>query len=272
MSHPIRAVALLALRNEALYLPRCLEHLYHQGIETCIIDNGSTDESLDIAHAYRDKGVFRIEHLPFDGHYEWKKILRLKQELAFEIDAHWFIHHDADEIREAAKPHSTLLKGITAADKAGYNAVNFDEYVFVPTSAKEHYEGKDYVADMHYYHFIEPFPRQRLNAWKKTGEQVDLISSAGHQVKFPGLSVYPTPFILRHYIFLSLSHAIEKYGKRVFLLDEVKQGWHKKRAGFLPEQLLIPKPDQMSKLSSEENWDKTAPWENYDCLFGNPFR
>lgn len=49
-----RIVALLAIRNEALYLEKCLDHLYQQGIEVCIIDNGSTDNSLEIAKSFKD--------------------------------------------------------------------------------------------------------------------------------------------------------------------------------------------------------------------------
>ncbi|MCT7967819.1 glycosyltransferase family 2 protein [Laspinema sp. D1] len=103
----MRVVALLTVRNEERYLGRCLEHLYSQGIEICLIDNGSTDKTLDIAQSFLGRGVFRIEHFPFKGCFELEKILLNEEKLAVEIDADWFIHHDADEIREAPSPYKT---------------------------------------------------------------------------------------------------------------------------------------------------------------------
>ena len=94
-------VALLTIRNEALYLEKCLEHLYQQGINTCVIDNNSTDNSLDIAKSFINRGVVQIETLPFEGYFDLIKQLEIKEKLASEINANWFIHHDADEIREA---------------------------------------------------------------------------------------------------------------------------------------------------------------------------
>src|ERR1700674_1338054 len=125
----MRIVALLALRNEAVYLPACLGHLAAEGIETCIIDNGSSDRSRDIAESYRDRGVFKIVEYPYPGFYDWAGLLKLKEQLAATIEADWFIHHDADEIREAPRPWRTLAEGIRAVDRAGWNAINFDEFV-----------------------------------------------------------------------------------------------------------------------------------------------
>ena len=72
-------VALLGIRNEALYLEKCLDHLYQQGISTCIIDNNSTDNSLDIAKSFTNRGVIQIETLQFDGYFDLFKILKYKE-------------------------------------------------------------------------------------------------------------------------------------------------------------------------------------------------
>ena len=104
-------VALLTIRNEALYLEKCLEHLYQQGINTCVIDNNSTDNSLDIAKSFINRGVVQIETLPFEGYFDLIKQLEIKEKLASEINANWFIHHDADEIREAPKTFANLYQG-----------------------------------------------------------------------------------------------------------------------------------------------------------------
>ncbi len=137
----MRIVALLTARNEELYLVRCLEHLFSQGIETCFIDNDSTDTSREIAERFLKRGVFRLERQPYLGYYDHVGLLSLKEKLAGDIDADWFIHCDADEIMEAPSPFASLRAGIESVDAAGFEAINFDEFVFVPTANTENYEG-----------------------------------------------------------------------------------------------------------------------------------
>src|SRR6185369_10333214 len=183
----MKVVALLAVRNEERYLERCLEHLHQQEIETCLIDNGSTDRTPEIARSFLHRGVIRIEHLPFTGVFELGTQLLCKERLAAEVEADWFIHYDADEIRQAPKPYATLRAGIEAVDRSGYNAIDFDEFVFLPTTDEESFEGHDYVEAMRYYYYFEPDSpdRYRINAWKKQPE-IDLHTFAGHKVIFPG--------------------------------------------------------------------------------------
>lgn len=264
-----RVVALLTCRNESLYLDRCLQHLYEQDIETCIIDNESEDDTVAIAKRFINKGVFRIETQPYEGYFDLVAQLKLKQKLATEIDADWFIHHDADEIREAPTSFKTLYEGINAVDKQGYNAINFDEFVFLPTSNEEKFEGTDYVKEMQYYYFFEPFPNRRINAWKKLDVDVDIVSSGGHMAKFDGRKLYPENFILRHYIMLSREHAIWKYyTSRVFSKQEIKErGWHGKRATFSPDKVVFPDKTLLKKINSHPIiWDYSDVWKAHEFL------
>ncbi len=57
----LNIVALLTVRNEELYLERCLQHLADEGINTCVIDNESTDLSLEIARAFIGRGVVAVK-------------------------------------------------------------------------------------------------------------------------------------------------------------------------------------------------------------------
>lgn len=256
----MRIVALLALRNEALYLGRCLEHLAGQGIETCVIDNGSTDASRAIAESYRGRGVMEIVDYPYPGYYDWAGLLRMKEDLASTIRADWFIHHDADEIHEAPRPWSTLAEGFAAVDREGYNAVNFDEFVFFPTRDEDDFEGKDYVAAMQHYYFFEPRTWHRVKAWKNAGVRVDLVTEGGHRVGFTDQRIAPTPFILRHYIALSPGHFLRKYRQeRFYSKHEVEErGWHGWRAGLEPQRFRLPDASEM-KTVRDGFWDRSDP-------------
>src|SRR3989344_4112502 len=265
----MKVVALLTVYNEELYLRRCLEHLREQGVETYIIDNESTDRTAEIARAFLNRGVIAVETLPRRGMFELEVILRREEELAAELGGGWYMLYDADEIRQAPDPHRTLVEGIQAADRAGYPAINFDEFVFLPTSLDESCERRDYVEAMRYYYFFSPSPLQRLNAWKNLGRPVDLHSSGGHHVAFEGLRVYPEPFILRHYMVLSYEHAVRKYCERVYSEREIaEQGWHRARAGRGPEQIGLPDRRMLKEVSSDGAWDRSDQWTVHPIFHG----
>ncbi len=263
----MRIVALLAARNEALYLERCLAHLHSQGVETCVIDNGSTDATEAIARSFVGRGVFRIDSLPYKGFFDLVEQLQCKERLAREIGADWFIHVDADEIREAPAPWRTLREAVTAVDVQGYNAINFDEFVFLPTSDSESFEGTDYVERMRYYYFFEPAPLRRINAWKRSPRPVELTMSGGHQVQFEGRRIFPENFVLRHYIVLSRDHAIAKYGRdRVYSSAEIEERrWHGVRARFDAANLKFP-DRAVLKCVDSGRWDRTDPWRRHSFM------
>ena len=267
MKPKLRIVALLTVRNEALYLARCLRHLHEQGIETCVIDNESTDDSRKIAEQFIGHGVIRIETQPFEGYFDLVGQLSLKEKLCKEIEADWFIHHDADEIREAPLPFKTLYEGILKADQEGYNAINFDEFVFLPTADDESFEEADYVETMRYYYFFEPVKLRRVNAWKKTDQTFDLVSSGGHIANFEGRKIYPENFILRHYVALSRAHAIAKYGReRVYSSEEMEtRGWHRARANANIEAIRFPSPDELHQVSDGQ-WNKSFPRKQHSIF------
>lgn len=265
----LRIVALLTCRNEELYIKRCLTHLHKQGIETCLIDNESNDNTLKIAKKFLRKGLFRIVTQPYPGYFDLVAQLKLKEELIKEIDADWFIHHDADEIREAPTPYKNLRKGIEEADKQGYNAINFDEFVFLPTTFEENFENMDYVKKMKYYYFFEPSPLRHIKAIKKMNNPIDIVSTGGHRINFEGIKIFPENFILRHYVVLSKEHAINKYCKeRIYSSTEIKErGWHGSRATFTPDKLCFPNKGVLKNINSVI-WDKTDVWKRHTFLEG----
>lgn len=267
----MRVVALLAVRNEALCLERCLAHLHAQGVETCVIDNESTDATQAIARSFLGRGVFRIDHLPYKGFFDLVEQLQCKERLAREIDADWFLHVDADEIREAPTRWRTLAEAIGAVDAQGCNAINFDEFVFLPTSDSDAFEGTDYVERMRYYYFFEPDALRRINAWKRQAQPVELTSSGGHRVQFEGRRIFPENFILRHYIVLSRGHAIAKYGRdRVYSSAEIdERGWHGARPRFDPGMLKFPDKALLKRVD-RGLWDKSDPWRTHSFMEAVP--
>lgn len=262
----MRVVALLATYNERRFVEPCLEHLQAQGVGTYLIDNESSDETVAIAERHLDRGLLGIEEFPHAGGYDWRGLLRRKEELARELDADWAIHLDADELRLPPPGQPTLAEALTRADQEGYNAVNFFEFTFVPTRESPDHDRPDFQRTLRtYYPFCASFPH-RLNAWKiAAAPEPDLTSAAGHRVRFPGLRMYPVSFPMKHYLFLSAPHAIEKYVDRSYDPEEVASGWHGWRAGLTEADIRLPSEAELRRTRTDDDLDASNP-SLYHCL------
>ncbi len=253
----VRLTAIIAVRNEALYLRRCCEHLEHHGIRFAIIDNDSTDDTRDIAESFSGRGLVCVVSHPYPGFYDWTGLLTRKEQLARRLDSDWFIHLDADEIPEPPHRHESWLERLTAVDATGYNAINFDEFVFVPASEGERHEGGDYVRDMHTYYFFAPRPERLIRAWRRT-DDIDLAGSAGHAAHYGDRRVFPENFVLRHYIALSMDHLRRKYlRERVYAPAEVAKGWHAMRSRITETMLQVPPAAELVDIRSDGGWNRS---------------
>lgn len=255
----MRIVALIAAYNEARFIGGCLDHLHEQGVEAYLCDDGSTDDTVAIAERRRGRGLLGLESLPRDGTYRWRPLLRRKEELATTLDADWFLHLDADEILLPPPGHATLRDAFTAADAQGYNAVELAELTFVPTRESPDHDHPDFRRTMLWYYPFASTPQHLLRGWRRQPQRVDLTSSGGHAVAFPGRRIFPERFRLRHYLFLSREHAREKYERRRFEAGEVRDGWHSWRPWLRVDALRLPSAAELRVARSDDELDPSSP-------------
>ncbi len=197
--------------------------------------------------------------------YQWQKILMRKEQLADEIEADWLMHADPDEIRIAPNSSQTLAEALQEVDQKGYNAVNFMEYTFLPVRESPEHDNAEFQKTMRwYYPFAQRHPH-RLNAWKKQPRRwpgarrflSELVHNRalGRSIRelaryrrtcdsIRGDQALPVDFKLKHYIVLSLEHAIQKYVKKAFDPKEIA-GSHGWRATAKEHEFLLPSQSQM---------------------------
>lgn len=254
----MRIIALLATYNEERFIGNCLNHLIEQGLEVYLIDNCSSDNTVSIASKHLGQGVVGIETFPRDGTFALRPLLLRKEELATQLEADWFMHVDADEIRVAPAAQS-LVDAISNVDSQGYNAINFLEYTFVATQESPDHDHPNYLQTMRwYYPFLPRFPH-RLNLWKRQSQRVDLASKAGHVVSFPGLKMYPQSFAMRHYIALSHAHIARKLLPRKYPADAVKRGWHNNRRNLTADIFVLPFKKDLRMYIEDSQLNPTEP-------------
>ncbi|OFV94014.1 MAG: hypothetical protein A3G76_13910 [Acidobacteria bacterium RIFCSPLOWO2_12_FULL_65_11] len=226
-------VAIVAAYNEADIIEHVVSDLIDQGIHVYFLDDGSTDRTVAIVEPYVGRGVLAIERITgsaADGGptgFEWERILLRKTQLARELDADWFIHHDADEFRESPWSHLSLKDAIRRVDALGWNAIDFAGLDFWPVH--DRFQAGDDVRDAFaFYVEAAAYDRVQIRCWKKTAD-LDLVSSGGHDARFHGRKVFPVRFILRHYPIRGQAHGERKIfheRRDRFLERERARGWH----------------------------------------------
>jgi hypothetical protein len=260
MSASLRILAIIAAHNEADIIARTIEDLVDQGIEVYLLDHASTDGTADAARAFLGRGLLRIEPYPDASiapeeanRYSQGAIMSRKEQLARELEADWFITHDADEFRESPWSHLNLREGIELVDRLGFNAIDFQVLNFWPT-----HDGLEAGGDVReaflYYVPGDPWDKVQVKCWKNTGQHVDLASIAGHDARFEGRRVFPIRFLLRHYPIRSQAHGVRKvFEQRLprFAAEERARGWHVQYDSFQKDHSFIRDPSSLRLYDPE---------------------
>jgi Glycosyl transferase family 2 len=264
----VKIVAIVQCYNEQRFIGSCLDHLAEHGISAYLVDNESTDDTVAIAESRLGKNLIGIETLARGGHFALHEQLVRKEELAQSLEADWLIHLDADEFRVSPDRGQSLSQAIAEADEAGFNAINFLEFVFVPTRENPDHDHPDFLRTMRSYHPFLPKLPHRLNAWKRQDGPVELAHSAGHVVRFPGLHMAPRSLYSRHYLFLSLDGAGRKFGPDRYAPEEIASGWHGWRARMTPATIELPSERDLRTYVADHLLDPSEPYKRTAQVLG----
>jgi hypothetical protein len=233
----MKAIAFMYVYNEADILPWTVKHLLDNGVDVHLIDNWSTDESRGLAmHLAREMPArVTVSTFPYDEPVtvSWFDMLQHVEELALAAEEYgyqWVINHDADEIRTSRNPGEKLIQAIQRADDRGYTVLNHELRLWRLSSPCE-YDG-----------LIDPrlvFTQEQKNhvdhrlchmkCWKQPhGVRVDIASSGGHRIAFPGVNVSPEKLILNHYPLRGLEQQRRKLASRKnrWAQSDRARGWH----------------------------------------------
>jgi hypothetical protein len=253
MPRALTITAILAAYNEEDVIGAVLADLMGQGVRVHLLDQGSTDGTVEEARRVQRDGLLEVEHLEGQD-FSLARIIRRKEVLAAELKTDWIVNADADEIRESPWPGISFADGIEAVDRLGYNAIDFAVINFLPVH--DGFRKGDDPREV--FRFYEPggaFDRLQVRCWKKEPGALDLVSTAGHEARFPGRKVFPLRFLLRHYPIRSQAHGERKVFRERrdrFAADERARGWHVQYDGLPEGASFLREP---SSLIPYDPWD-----------------
>ncbi|WP_378126965.1 glycosyltransferase [Cohnella boryungensis] len=252
LSAPIKVAAIVTAYNEEDIIYQAIKKLLDQQIQVYVVENWSTDSTYEIVNTFHTHpGFLGCERFPANGpdsHFNWKKILDRVVEVTQGMDADWFIHNDADEIRQSPWPDKNLSEAIGYVDRMGYNAINHILIEFYPTD-NAYSPTMDHEQHFRYFDYgkVESDFIQ-IKAWKRTDQQVDLSKRGGHQALFEGRRVFPYLFVSKHYPYRSQQHAEKKIfrdRKARYAPEELAEGFHTHYDGYSQGQQFVRDPQQL---------------------------
>jgi glycosyltransferase involved in cell wall biosynthesis len=255
-NYPFRVVALISAYNEEDIIVPCLQYLIKQGLEVYLIDNWSTDSTVELAGEFLGKGLLAIEKFPKrrpSAHFVWKDILSRIEQLTAELEADWFVLQDVDEIRTSPWPGLSLRDAILKVDREGFNCIDHTVVTFHPLD-NDFPAGGDFETYFRYFEFSDrPGQFIEVKAWKNLGRRISLSPSGGHEVRFDGRRMYPFRFLLKHYPIRSQAHGDKKIfreRKPRWLAEETAKGWHTHYDHIDKGHSFLRRPDDLQLFNA----------------------
>jgi hypothetical protein len=230
--------AILMARNAAPTLARLLDHMEANEVPVTFIDHGSTDATREIAAERLGRSVVALIDEPFRGVFDLTRQLALKREIAESLAAGWIAHLDADEFPCSPRPDETLRAFLARQPGDGVEAVDCDEYVYLPLSEEDEHAPESFPETM--VHCLRFRNRDRKQRFFRRGVPLDQwLRTGGHFVSWKSA---PEAMPLHHYIGLSLDHLRSQYLGRVFSRGDIEKGWHFNRRALDPGFVRPPAP------------------------------
>lgn len=251
----LKTLAIMHVFNEEDIIEKTIKHLLEQKVDIYILDNWSTDDTYNIVKNMQAKNPERImvekypAEEPKEKYYEWEKQLHKTEEISKKLDYDWYIHYDADEIRQTPYNNVTIQDMISYVDQLGYNAINTTVLDFRLTSKEDDIFAKDAYFEIG----RKPSHFEQIKTWKKC-DDIDLASTGGHWAKFKNQKVYPLKIINRHYPLRNIKQAEKKVFKdRLprFEKEKKEKGWHSQYDKISQEKDFIYEKQNLNKYEKD---------------------
>ncbi len=257
----VSSCGILLCYNEEHLLRESMTHYLTQGIDLVIVDNESTDNSLEIAlelqqHSPGPGTVRAVESFESHG-FEWKRLLRFCNDYAHQKLSHydWLLLIDADAFFCSPVRGLSLPGFMTEAHSRDYTALNGALYNFYPTD-RDGPQSASLLSRQRHFDRIErdriDLPQERIFAYRP---DLDFARGNGHVVTFGDKRVFPIAYHYRHYGWTSFEQGKQKVfrdRKPRYITEERNFAVHPPYNGLLPLREDFVKPHKTLSAYDED--------------------
>ena len=230
----MQITALLCVRNELPYLKLVLPYLAGERIEVVLIDNGSTDGTLDAIRNGDFPNVIRLETFPYAGGFDLSRQLEIKWAIAKSLLA------TGSSIRTPTKFCMRRQAGAAFVTTSSRRICQFQRAQLQRArhAASRSASGRHLPQQQEL--LLLRAETDAADEGVETNRQSRAGKSGGHTLQGEDVNVYPQRMLLKHFIVRTQEHAYEKYLHRTFSSTDLEKGWHKNRLNFTVDNLRIP--------------------------------
>lgn len=265
-----RILGFISCYNESDLIDEVLQFYARAEVPVVFIDNGSTDGSQEIAQQYLGGEV--LEYVRHDSEeYDLKEMLDLCLAVVERHAPDWIMHIDADHLYEPGRGYDSFHHQVEDAEQHGYNVIDFDEFVFLPTTADD--PTLPHVYDrIKYYALRDPgetntpsdhgplLLQPRLYQYQAG---MNISNDGGHTIFYPddAMRVHPVRGVLRHYMFRSVEQGRRKLRERRARYSRAgrARGWHTQYDTWgADDASFLRDPATLTRRVEGEPWRKEA--------------
>jgi len=157
----LKIIGMLSVYNDSDIIKELIEYYISQGLNLVIVDNDSTDNTVEICNEFVGSGVNKIISFP-SKLWDLYNSQKIQYDLALLQNPDWVIKIDSDEFFESGKNNFSLKEVIVEVNNLGYNLIQFDWFNFFLTD-NDNYSGKSVKERLPYYSWASDF---LYRAWK----------------------------------------------------------------------------------------------------------
>ena len=228
-----KPLAIVTTYNDVDIIKGIVEENINQGQELIIIDNWSNDgtwEELEKLKLNREE-ILKLYRFPLNGpslDYNWKELLKFKEEIAIQYPNRWIFHQDSDEVTLSPFDDIEIKYVLASIKDFGFNCVTLRMLDFAPVD--DYFVQGNPVEYFKYYRYITKYSYDRQEKiWYQNNEKVNLNQNAGHELIFEGKNTYHIRFPRLHYSIRSTKQMVKKYDedrKKRSEKERKELGWH----------------------------------------------
>jgi glycosyltransferase involved in cell wall biosynthesis len=263
-----RIIGFIFCYNERDIIEETLRFYESAGIPVVFIDNGSTDGTQDIAQGFLGGQV--LEYVRQEtGEYDLKDLLDLCLAVVERQTPDWIMHIDADHLYEPGEGFTSFAEHVRDAEDRECNVIDFEEYVFLPTTSDDLRIHGVYER-MKYYAFRAPGKAKRPSGYGslilqprlyKYQPGMNISEDGAHTIFYVDepMRIHPVKGILRHYMFRSVEHGRRKLQERRARYSRAgrARGWHTQYDNWATDDRAFCRaPDSLVRRVEGAAWSK----------------